>query len=150
MAALGTIRSRGPLLVGIIVLGLFAFIAGDGFKSCESFSAQKRNQLASVMGEKINAQDYQKYVEEFKEATQTEYAGQQRPAPSDEQIREMAWQSYVNNKMIETEAKALGLTVTDGEIQNIINEGTNQLLMNVAIPQLYNQKTGRFDANALK
>lgn len=150
MAALGKIRSKGPLLVAIIALGLFAFIAGDGFKSCESFSAQKRNQLASVLGEKINAQDYQKYVEEFKEATSTEYAMQQSPAPSDEQIREMAWQNYVNNKMIEAEAKALGLTVTDEEIQNVINEGTHQFLMSVAIPQFHNEKTGRFDANALK
>ena len=49
MAALGKIRSKGPLLVAVIALGLFAFIAGDGFKSCESFTAQKRNQLASII-----------------------------------------------------------------------------------------------------
>ena len=118
MAALGKIRSKGPLLVAVIALGLFAFIAGDGFKSCESFTAQKRNQLASILGEKVNAQDYQKYVEEFKEATTNEYAMQQQQAPSDEQIREMAWQNYVNSKIIEAEAKELGLTVTDDEIQN--------------------------------
>ena len=83
MATLGKIRSKGPLLVAVIALGHFAFIAGDGFKSCESFTAQKRNQLASILGEKVNAQDYQKYVEEFKEATTNEYAMQQQQAPSD-------------------------------------------------------------------
>ena len=149
MAALGKIRSKGPLLVAVIALGLFAFIAGDGFKSCESFTAQKRNQLASILGEKVNAQDYQKYVEEFKEATTNEYAMQQQQAPSDEQIREMAWQNYVNSKIIEAEAKELGLTVTDDEIQNVIKEGTHQFLMSVAVPQFHNEKTGLFDVNAL-
>lgn len=150
MAALGKIRSKGPLLVLIIALGLFAFIAGDGLKSCESFSAQKRNQAANILGEKINAQDYQKYVEEFKEAMQVEYSMQGQQAPSDEQLREMAWQQFVNEKIIVNEAKSLGLTVTDEEINNIINEGTHQFLMGIAIPQFHNEQTGRFDANALK
>ena len=32
MAALQEIRSHGPLLIGVIALGLFAFIAGDAWK----------------------------------------------------------------------------------------------------------------------
>ena len=34
MAALGKIRSRGALLIGIIGLGLFSFIAEEAFRSC--------------------------------------------------------------------------------------------------------------------
>ena len=33
MAALGKIRSKGALLIGIISLGLFAFIAEEMFRS---------------------------------------------------------------------------------------------------------------------
>lgn len=150
MAALGKIRSKGPLLVAIIALGLFAFIAGDGFKSCESFTAQKRNQVASILGEKVNAQDYQRYVEEFKEAMTTEYGMQQQQAPGDEQLKEMAWQNFVNERIIAAEAKELGLNVTDAEIENVIKEGTHPFLMGIAIPQFHNEKTGRFDVNALK
>lgn len=36
MAALGKIRKRGLILISIIGLGLFAFIAEEGFRSCEA------------------------------------------------------------------------------------------------------------------
>lgn len=36
MAVLGKIRSKGVLLICIIGLGLFAFIAEEFFRSCET------------------------------------------------------------------------------------------------------------------
>lgn len=155
MAALGTIRNKGALLIGIIGFALFAFVAGDLFRGCETSSNERKQRLAEVYGEKINALDYQKYVEEYTEAMKTEYSLQQSMGmnvqpPTDEQIRVSAWQEFINFKMIEAEATALGLTVTDQEVQNVINQGTNQLLMGIAIPQFHNAQTGRFDANALK
>ena len=42
MAALGKIRSKGVLLICIISLGLFAFIAEEAFRSCESSSNDAR------------------------------------------------------------------------------------------------------------
>lgn len=149
MAAIGKIRSWGPVLVGVIGLALFAFVAGDLFRGCESSNVATKQKLAVVNGEKINAIDYQRYVEEYTEAMKTEFAMQGR-TPSDEEIRQSAWQELLNNKMIEAEAKELGITVTDEEIQNIINQGTNQMLLSIPIPQFHNQQTGRFDANALK
>ena len=149
MAAIGKIRSWGPILVGVIGLALFAFVAGDLFRGCESSNVATKQKLAVVNGEKINAIDYQRYVEEYTEAMKTEFAMQGR-TPSDEEIRQSAWQELLNNKMIEAEAKELGITVTDEEIQNIINQGTNQMLLSIPIPQFHNQQTGRFDANALK
>ena len=123
MAAIGKIRSWGPALVAVIGLALFAFVAGDLFRGCESSNVASKQRLAVVNGEKINAIDYQKYVEEYTEAMKTEFAMQGR-TPSDEEIRNSAWQELLNNKMIENEAKQLGITVTDEEIQNIINQGT--------------------------
>lgn len=149
MAAIGKIRSWGPALVAVIGLALFAFVAGDLFRGCESSNVASKQRLAVVNGEKINALDYQKYVEEYTEAMKTEFAMQGR-TPSDEEIRNSAWQELLNNKMIENEAKQLGITVTDEEIQNIINQGTNQLLLSIPIQEFRNPQTGRFDANALK
>jgi peptidyl-prolyl cis-trans isomerase D len=63
------------------------------------------------------------------------------------QVKDMVWNTYVQNKLIEKEAKALGLTVTDQELQNILNEGTNPMLLQTPF---VNKQTGRFDANALK
>ena len=67
MAALGKIRSKGVLLICIISLGLFAFIAEEAFRSCESSSNEHRQQVGEVLGEKINVTDFQKMVDEYTE-----------------------------------------------------------------------------------
>ena len=63
------------------------------------------------------------------------------------QIKDEVWRSYVNNKLIENEAKKLGLTVSKAEIQAIIDAGVNP------IPQqtpFRNPQTGAFDKDMLK
>ena len=51
MAAIGKIRSWGPVLVGVIGLALFAFVAGDLFRGCESSNVATKQKLAVVNGE---------------------------------------------------------------------------------------------------
>ena len=63
------------------------------------------------------------------------------------QLRDQVWNTYVNNKLIEHEAELLGLTVTDAEVQSIINSGKSPLLMQTPFR---NEKTGAFDVNVLK
>ena len=67
MAALGKIRSKGAILIGIIGLGLFAFIAEEGVRSCEYMHNDQRQQIGEVLGEKVNYQDFQNLVEEYTE-----------------------------------------------------------------------------------
>ena len=59
MAALGTIRKRGAILVAIIGLGLFAFIAEEFVRSCEATGNAARQQVGEVLGEKISVQEFQ-------------------------------------------------------------------------------------------
>ncbi|MDD6892458.1 MAG: SurA N-terminal domain-containing protein, partial [Bacteroidales bacterium] len=63
------------------------------------------------------------------------------------QIKDQVWQTYVNNELIAAEAKKLGLTVTDAEIQHIIDEGTHPILMQTPFR---NPQTGAFDKDMLK
>ena len=65
MAALGKIRKRGVILVIIIGLGLFAFIAEEAFRSCEATKNQQRQQIGEVLGNKINVQEFQALVDEY-------------------------------------------------------------------------------------
>ena len=145
MAALGKIRSKGAILIGIIGLGLFAFIAEEGVKSCEYAHNDKRQQIGEVLGESIGINEYQKMVDEY-----TEVVRQGQENLSEEQmtrVRDMVWNTYVQNKLIANEAEKLGLTVTDQELTNILNEGTNPMLLQTPF---VNRQTGRFDASALK
>ena len=54
MAALGKIRSKGVTLIIIIGIGLFAFIAEEAFRSCESQRNNERQQIGEILGEKIS------------------------------------------------------------------------------------------------
>ena len=143
MAALGSIRSKGTFLIIIIGLGLFGFIAGDMFRSCETTGRMRSTRVGEVLGEKIGVQDYQDYLNEFVECTKIS-----SPQADEDQIRAMAWNSFVQNKIIQNEADKLGLAVTTDEVKNVMTQGTNQVLMEVAnVTGFVNQQTGRFDMN---
>ena len=147
MAALGKIRSKGLTLIIIIGLGLFAFIAEEAFRSCEAHRNDQRQCVGEVYGEKINVQDFQKLVDEYSEVIKMQQGTDNLNEQQLNQVKDMVWNTYVQTKMVEKEAKALGLTVTDQEIQNILKEGTNQMLLQTPF---VNQQTGRFHVNALQ
>mgnify|MGYP003287886822 FL=1 len=147
MAALGKIRSKGVLLICIISLGLFAFIAEEAFRSCESSSNDARQQVGEVLGEKINVTEFQKLVDEYTEVIKMQQGQDNLNEDQLNQVKDMVWNTYVQTKLIENETKKLGLTVTDAELQNVLTEGTNPMLMQTPF---VNQQTGRFDVNALK
>ena len=69
MAVLGKIRSKGIFLIAIIGFGLFAFIAEELFRSCESTRNDQRMQVGEVLGEKISVEQFQKLVDEYTEVT---------------------------------------------------------------------------------
>ena len=147
MAALGKIRSKGVLLICIISLGLFAFIAEEAFRSCESSSNDARQQVGEVLGEKINVTEFQKLVDEYTEVIKMQQGQENLNEDQLNQVKDMVWNTYVQTKLIAHETEKLGLTVTDAELQNVLAEGTNPMLMQTPF---YNQQTGRFDVNALK
>lgn len=146
MAALGKIRSWGIVLIIIIGGGLFAFIAEEGFRSCEASRNNQRQQVGEVLGEKISIEEFSKLVDDVQQAMKVQ--GQDNLTEDQlNQVRDGVWQNYVQYKLIENECDKLGLTVTDGEMQNVLKEGTNQMLLSTPF---VNQQTGRFDANQLQ
>lgn len=147
MAALGKIRSKGVILITVIGFALFAFIAEEMFRSCDSMRNESRQQVGEVFGEKVNVQDFQKLVDEYTNVMKVTQGRENLTDRELNQIKDVVWNTYVQNKLIEKEAKELGLTVTDKELQNILAEGTNPMLMQTPF---VNQQTGRFDVNALK
>ena len=146
MAAIGKIRSWGPVLATLIGLALFAFIAEEFFRSCESTTNEKRQQVGEVLGKKISVQDFQSLVDEYQSVIKMTQGRDNLSEEELNQVKDQVWQQYVNNTIMEAEAKKLGLTVTDEELQNILKAGTNPMLMQTPF---VNQQTGRFDVNQL-
>ena len=145
MATLQKIRSKGPLLVIVIGLALFAFIAGDAWKVLQPH--QGKQDVGEVNGEVLSAQDYQKMVDELSEVIKLTNGLNSLTEDQLNNVKDQLWQSYVNNKLIAEQAKKLGLKVTDAEIQAIIEQGTHPLLMQTPFR---NPQTGMFDKDMLK
>ena len=145
MATLQTIRSKGPLLVIVIGLALFAFIAGDAWKAIQPH--QGRQDIGEVNGKAISAQEYQTLVDEYAEVIKMM---QGVSALNDDQltmVKDQVWQTYINNELIGAEAKKLGLKVSDAELQAVIDAGVHPLLMQTPFR---NPQTGAFDKDMLK
>ena len=145
MATLQTIRSKGPLLVIVIGLALFAFIAGDAWKAIQPH--QGRQDVGEVNGKAISAQEYQTLVDEYAEVIKMM---QGVSALNDDQltmVKDQVWQTYINNELIGAEAKKLGLQVSDAELQAVIDAGVHPLLMQTPFR---NPQTGAFDKDMLK
>ena len=145
MATLQKIRSKGPLLVVVIGLALFAFVAGDAWKVLQPH--QGKQDVGEINGETLSAQDFQKMVEEYSEVIKLTNGLTSLNDDQQNNIKDQVWQTYVNNNLIASEAKKLGLKVTDAEIEAIINEGTNPLLLQ---RPFRNPQTGTFDKDMLK
>ncbi len=146
MAAIGKIRSWGPVLASVIGLALFAFIAEEMFRSCEATSNERRQQVGEVLGKKISVQEFQTLVDEYQEVIKMTQGRDNLSEEELNQVKDQVWQTFVNSTILEAEAEKLGLTVTDEEMQNVLKAGTNPML---AQTPFVNQQTGRFDASQL-
>ncbi len=148
MAALQSIRSKGAFLVGVLGLALFAFIAEEFVRSLETTTNTDRNIVGKVYGEKLSIQDFQAMVDKQSNVTkiQMQMQGQDGTLTDDqtEQIREQVWQQYVQKMMVEHECGKLGISVTDGEVQEALRQGTAQSLQLLSMI-FRNQQTGAFD-----
>ncbi len=147
MAAIQTIRKWGIALLVVIGLGLFAFIAEDFFRVFDTlFGADKRH-VGQVYSEKLAINDYQSLIDEYTEAIKFTRGESSLSDAEQNQLKDQVWQTFVNNELIKHEADKLGLTVTDAELNNVINAGSNSMLMQTPF---VNKQTGRFDATQLK
>ena len=146
MAALGTIRKRGVILIVIIGLGLFAFIAEEMFRSCEATSNERRLQVGEVLGKKLSVQDFQNLIDEYQEVIKMTQGRDNLSEDELNQVKDQVWNTYVNNTIVEAEAGKLGLTVTKDELQDVLRAGTNPILLQTPF---VNQQTRRFDASML-
>lgn len=144
MATLQSIRKHGAFLVIIIGLALFAFIAGDAAQVLQPH--QNSQNVGEINGNKIDAQAYQKLVEEYTQAINFVRGGNSLTEAENAQIKDEVWSTLVTNTLVGEQAKKLGLTVTTAELQAVIDEGTDPLLAQSAFR---NQTTGKFDRDVL-
>ena len=107
MTILGKNRRKGILLMNIIGLGLFAFIAVETFCSCETSGNRARQQIGSVLGDKITYDEFQKLVDEFSDVIKLSAGRDSFTEDELNQVRDQVWNTFVSNKLLEAEAEKL-------------------------------------------
>lgn len=147
MATLQTIRSKGTALVLILGLALFAFIAEELVRALSSSQNASRQVIGEVYGDNVNYQEFNDLYDEYENAVKLTGNNKNLSEAQTTQLRDQVWNDFITRKIIEHEAKALGLTVTDAEVQNIINTGSSPLLRQTPF---INEQTNMFDVNILK
>jgi peptidyl-prolyl cis-trans isomerase D len=145
MAAIGKIRSWGPVLITILAIALLGFIAETAFETLGKKKMMDSRTAGIVDGEKVDIQDFNKQVEEYQQILKLQGQGDLNEDALSS-LRDYLWNNYIRNKAIEKEAAELGLTVTDEEFKQVLTDGTHPSLRQVpVINQFINQQTGLFD-----
>lgn len=153
MAALQSIRKHGKLLMIVIGLGLFAFIAEAAFQSINYLVSGSKTTVGRVFGEKLAYNDYIQMIDQMTDAVKMQRAAQGQGGELSEeetmQLRDQVWGNFISYNIIKHEADEFGLTVTDGEISNALNEGTAGSLQLLASVTGFRTAQGTFDVKAL-
>ena len=144
MATLQKIRSKGPLLLIVIGLAMLAFILGDAWKIIRP--TQGIQFVGNIAGEDITAMEFQKELEIYTDVVK--FANQISDVTEEMQnsLKDEVWSTMVRNRILDKEAKALGLVVTDQEVKDAIERGEDDMLASTP----FNGADGKFDPDFLK
>lgn len=146
MAALQKIRSKSGLLIGIIAIGLLAFIFP--WSELISFVNRSRDKAFVVDGDVVTTKEYSDRVLQM-ENFQKMLSGQSSlDENTSTQVREAVYQQMVNEMMLNKEAEKLGLAVTKDEMEDMVY-GVRKSQVLYQIPFFMNPQTRQFDANRL-
>lgn len=147
MAALQKIRNRSIILIVAIALGLFAFIAEELFRGIETGINSDKQKIGKIDGETVTVQQYQGLIEEYSDVLKFTNGVSSLNEEQKNQVEDQVWNQLVSNTIIGKECDKLGLEVTDAEIQQMVNDGSNPMLQQTPFR---NEQTGAFDKNQLK
>ena len=148
MATLEKIRSKAALLVVVIGLALLAFIIGDFLNSGQSFFMMNQNKVATVNGEVIGVEEYQERVNARTEQMQSMYqqSGMTMPEGMSATIQMDVYNQMVNEILLENELEAVGITVSNAELQDML---TGNNIHAEIVRAFTDPQTGAFDRQAL-
>lgn len=142
MATLQKLRNMGPLLVIFVGLALFAFIAGDAWRLFQSDSMEAT--VGTIDEDKLSAMDFEELYKECENAQRMfrmanpGLSEEQRTASFTEEelsyIKDEAWSVFTQLNIAERQAKELGITVSNEEIMDILNNNSSMFLNSIYHP----------------
>ena len=145
MSTLQRIRNN-KWVAGIVGLALLCFIIEIVVEVVPRLMAESQQRIGKICGEKINVQEFKAEVDEFTDFMKVTRGLSNLTEDQQSSFRDQVWQMIVNDKIMERECEKLGITVTEAELRDIINNGRNPLLTQ----SLFRTQQGTFDVHALE
>lgn len=142
MATLEKIRSRSGLLIASIAIALLCFVVGDALNNSSALFNNSRNVVGTVDDETMSIEDFQNQVSVMTNVFKM--SGQQM---DDGDVRDAAWNTFIQSVVLNEEAAKAGLTVTPSELKEA-TLGENVHPMMRQIPLFYNEER-QFDKTIL-
>ncbi len=153
MAAIGTIRKQSGLLIVLIGVAMVLFLLGDIFSSGTSFFAGQEQEIGTIAGESIDLQDYELKVQQ---AIDEQFGLEGASEQAKKSLRERIWQDMVRERVLLTELRKLGVSVSADELldqvknvkpgsilyQYFTDPNTGQI-----IEQFRDERTGQISSN---
>ncbi len=125
MAALSSIRSRGKLIAICVGGALLAFVLGDFISSGATIFGAAQTKMGEIDGNSIDYMQFQQQVEAREAFVKLASNRSTLDAATSDDIREYCWQQAVRQNTILKNAENQGVIVTDAEIANLIQTGTD-------------------------
>ena len=158
MAVIGSIRKRGGLIAAVIGIALLAFVLGDFITGGQSFFNSEQN-AGEVAGNSIPVIAFENEVQRIADVQKER---RQQAALDDEtmsKIRDNVWEKFVNELALKPEFQSAGISVSDGEVKELIlgNDADPLVVQyftdqqnNQIIPYFRDQMTGKLKPSSVK
>lgn len=146
MSALQKIRSKSTLLVGVIAVGLLAFVVPWG--EITQFLNVSKDKAFVVNGDVIKTGQYNARIEQREELAKMMTQDGQLDEFQLAQVREEVYQTMVKEILLADQAERIGLQVSDAELNDMVHGvGISPVLYE--IPYFIDPQTGQFNRAAL-
>ncbi len=143
MATLEKLRNRAGTLVAVVIgLALLAFILGDLFGSGGSMFSRNQFEIAEISGKSIPYQTYQERVDHIAELNKVSRRVNALDEQTMENIREEVWNQLVQEFVLSSNYKNLGIAVSPSELFDMV-QGRN--LHPIIRQEFGNPQTGEVD-----
>jgi peptidyl-prolyl cis-trans isomerase D len=121
MATLEKLRNRAGTLVAVVIgLALLAFILGDLFGSGGSLFTKNQFEIAEISGKSIPYQLYQERIDNITELNKASRRQTSLDEQTTENIREEVWNELVQEYVLGSRYKNLGITVSSEELFDMV------------------------------
>jgi len=130
MAVLQKLRTKFGLAISIIVgLGLLSFIIDPGQIETALNSMSSKYDVGRIAGKSVSYTDFQENIDKYTTINEMMTGSSVQDENTTQQIREVAWQEFVDKFMFIKEAKAAGINVGDAEMISLTTGGNASSLI---------------------